>query len=556
VAYFGEAGPASYSTQIFAGTYDVYLTSGSEAEQSVLPPSAQTLLAKDLKITADLTRNFDVKVVTVKGEVTLNSAVMPDNSYYPGSSRGLVRFVDTQTPTQTVDSDIGSAGKASFSAMLFGGTYNIMLVPSSYQDSMPTATARLAANASITGDQTKNYNVKTISVSGEVTMNGATMPDDSYYARGSIRFQDSVLGTYVDATLGVTGPAAYTAELFSGTYDVLIVGSYYATVLPDASTRVSKDVSLSATTTKNFDVGVATLSGEVTLNGGTMPDNGVSTYYYRGYLEFVDPATLSVIGDQYYVATIGATGAASYTALVFKTTYDVFLQSNAKIVQDVLPPNTKTQVQKGLKVTADSTNNFNVKVFNVTGNVTISGKAMKDDTILDGADRGWVSFVNPDTLDEVLMPVGETGTATYDAKVFGGTYNVFLVTNTSALQDALPGGVTTRLQDGFAISKDTTRSFNKDMALVSGVVTLNQGVMPNDTIADDNDRAWLSFVEKTGGTTPGAAFQAFLGETGAANYAASIFTGSYDVFFTTNDGTYQNALPENASTRVRTGCTK
>ena len=550
LAYFGEAGPANYSTQIFAGTYDVYLVAGSDAAQSVLPPSASTLLVQNLEIKGDLTRNFDVTVVTVNGEVTLNSATMPDNSYYPGYSRGVVRFVDTTNPAQTVESDIGATGKALYSAKLFGGTYNVLLVPDSYyQNMMPDATARLAANDSITANQTKNYNVKVVTASGEVTLGGATMTDGSY-TRGYIQFRDSVLGTYVESALGVTGNALYSVDLFTGTYDVMIMGQGY--VLPEGTTRVAKDVTLTADASHTYDVGIATVMGDVTVNGLTMPDNGVGSYD-RGQITFMD-TTSNVQAGGYYDGYLGYTGAASYSQLVFKSTYDVYLQGSSSAYQDVLPSNGRTKLQAGWSVTADTTKNFNAKVYDASGKVTVNSAVVKDDTILDGQERGWVDFVDTTSSNTTTFPLGETGAALYDGKLFGGTYNVFLRSNSSYYQDALPASVTTSLQENLAVSKDTAKDFNKNTALVSGIVTLNNAVMPNDSIADDEDRGWLSFIEKTGSAA--ASFKAYLGESGPANFAAEVYTGIYDIFLTTNDELLQDALPPNTSTRVKTGCTK
>ena len=74
-------------------------------------------------------------------------------------------------------------------------------------------------------------------MSGEVTVNGAQMPDDAdldSYPRGYLVLVDVDTGERAHISVGETGPASFTQELFAGSYDVYFqTGDYDQTVFPE-----------------------------------------------------------------------------------------------------------------------------------------------------------------------------------------------------------------------------------------------------------------------------------------------------------------------------------
>ena len=114
----------------------------------------------------------------------------------------------------------------------------------------------------------------------------------------------------------------------------------------------------------------------------------------------------------------------------------------------------------------------------------------------------------------------------------------------------LPDALSTLLVDDLAVDATATRNFAAATVSLSGAVTMNGVVMPDDGYLDSSPRGWVRFVDKRTGD---AAF-AGVGELGAGNWSALLFAGSYDVFFDSNEDYYQTVLPDALSTRLRVGC--
>ncbi|MHB8875748.1 MAG: hypothetical protein ACYC8T_18840, partial [Myxococcaceae bacterium] len=117
--------------------------------------------------------------------------------------------------------------------------------------------------------------VKTFTVSGRVTLNGAApanvttnctnYPND---VKASVLFTDSSRGYSVTAdVLCSSATFAFSTQLYPGTYEVRVRGSSYSNV-PSASYQVATGYVVSAALSNQvFDVKTFTVSGRVTLNG-------------------------------------------------------------------------------------------------------------------------------------------------------------------------------------------------------------------------------------------------------------------------------------------------
>ena len=242
--------------------------------------------------------------------------------------------------------------------------------------------------------------------------------------------------------MGQTGAATYTDLLFSGTYDVFLdtQSSSYQDVLPPSTTALlGQNTSITGNPTRDFNAGVVQVSGNVTLNGSAMPDNG-SGASDRGYIRFVDTGTGETTSFP-----LGDTGAASYTDPLFSGTYDVFLNCRDSFYQNVLPPGATTRLAEGVTINSNMNRNYNAQIVQVSGVITLNGNTMPDDSIRDGNDRGWLSFVDTVTAHSYNAYFGEVGAADYAADVFTGSYNGFLYTDHEDYQDVLPPEVGTQV---------------------------------------------------------------------------------------------------------------
>lgn len=103
--------------------------------------------------------------------------------------------------------------------------------------------------APITADTALDLDLKTVTLSGTITLNGAEMPDDvvnSSYPRGYLTLVDTTTKHVSYFSFGETGPVNYSLQVFASTYDVHVESntSYEQSVLPsDQKIRVQKGCS-------------------------------------------------------------------------------------------------------------------------------------------------------------------------------------------------------------------------------------------------------------------------------------------------------------------------
>jgi hypothetical protein len=142
--------------------------------------------------------------------------------------------------------------------------------------------------------------LKTVKVSGALTMNGAPMPDNTLspsYRRGTIVLTNRDTGTTASISAGPTG-ASYTGTLFAGTYDVDFTGydEGYQNVVPSQRARLRRgcfqipsctipktDISgswsmqLDATQSNAFFLSLAQQGGQLTGTYSYVSDQGSLT---------------------------------------------------------------------------------------------------------------------------------------------------------------------------------------------------------------------------------------------------------------------------------------
>jgi hypothetical protein len=114
----------------------------------------------------------------------------------------------------------------------------------------------------------------------------------------------------------------------------------------------------------------------------------------------------------------------------------------------VLPDAGQVRLGNGVVIQSGATRDFDVKVVTLTGQLTVNGAVMANDTIVDGYHRGGIRFVDTITGVEIAATLGETGAALYDLKLFGSSYDVYLQARDSDYQSVLPDAGRVRLAAG------------------------------------------------------------------------------------------------------------
>ena len=287
----------SFSGQLYPGTYLVRVSNPNDSRFSNLPVSSTSVsyvVNAALVLTTDTSALvMDVKTVQVSGKVTLNGATPIVGSLCPANptlSTAVLRFTET-TKGYVVDLNTLCSDKTfSFSGQLYPGTYSVRV--SNPNDSrfsnLPVSSTSVSyvVNAALvfTADASGLVmDVKTVQVSGKVTLNGATPLVGSLCGANPtlntavVRFTETTKGYLIDlSTLCSDSTFSFAGQLYAGTYSVRVSNpndSRFSN-LPVSSTSVSYVANSALSLTANtsglvMDVKTVQVSGKVTLNGAT-----------------------------------------------------------------------------------------------------------------------------------------------------------------------------------------------------------------------------------------------------------------------------------------------
>ena len=217
----GPTGPASFSGLLFAGDYVVTFNTTDDAALLGLPRSRSKQVASTLAVTEAATLSYDVMPVTVSGALTLGGAAMLDSPDV--DTRGSVRFTDLDSG-ESYTFDVGNAGPANYSGTVFASDYAVVFDSASSGPlvGLPIAsTARITGRVPVTSDQSGDYDIRVVNVSGTLTANGAVLPDSPELdSRGHLSFTDKLTNESRSLSVGNVGPGAFSGLLFAGAYDV------------------------------------------------------------------------------------------------------------------------------------------------------------------------------------------------------------------------------------------------------------------------------------------------------------------------------------------------
>lgn len=498
---------------------------------------------------ADKVLDIDLETFTVSGKVTLNGKTMPDNSleYSEHNARGGIIFRNADSNDSYYVS-IGASGEATFNLKLFKGIYNVSFNPNSEssQNVMPELNVSFEDSVVVEKTLIKNFDLETAQVSGELTINNAQMVDNTLeynedQSRGGIYFVNIESGDSVYVSINSSGKASFSKKIFKGTYNVSFnpTSSSSQNAVPDLNMNLEKNVVINDTMTKNFNLDTAQISGLISLNGTTMPNNSLeyNEDQARGGVSIAN----SDSGDSIYIS-IGATGQGEYGAKIYKGTYSISFIPNSSSSQNVLP-DLNVKLEDNVVVNGVTSKNYNLETAQISGRINLNGETMPDNTLEYNEDqsRGGVTLKNRGSGDDIYVSIKASGTATYNAKVFKGSYDVMFSPNSSSYQDVLPD-LNLKLEKEVVVESTVIKNYNLETAQISGIVSLNGNTMPNNTkeYNEEQSRGGLTFKNKESGDT----YYVSMGSSGEASFSVKLFKGTYDVSLTPNSQSFQNVLPD------------
>jgi hypothetical protein len=282
----------TYSGTIYPGTYRVSVQGSSDGYKYSDLPLQPFVTDPMLAVAADVSgKTLDVKTVRFAGKITLNGADPangPDCARRPASEKARVVLTETSKGTSFSLPLFCSDSGFTFSGPLHPGTYRVSAQGSSdgykYSD-LPlvpfVADAMLAVGADVSG---KVLDVKTVKVSGKITLNGADPANGPDCARrpASEKARITLSETKTGAVFVLPMPCsdsgfAWSGEVYPGTYRVTVQGSsdgYRYSELPlvgfvaDPALLLNSDMP-----GKAFDVKTVRVGGKVTQNAMD-PSNG------------------------------------------------------------------------------------------------------------------------------------------------------------------------------------------------------------------------------------------------------------------------------------------
>ncbi|HEY3498930.1 MAG TPA: hypothetical protein VGK73_29770 [Polyangiaceae bacterium] len=533
--HLGPRGDATLSALAFAGNYDVLFTLDESGAIAGMRAGGGARLATDLAIDADTELAFDLQTVEINGTLTVNGESVPESPV----RRGVLEFRDPEAESHYYV-DVGPSG-ATFDVKLFAGSYDVTFTTSSLEMvELPYSSAtRLATGVRFDRPASVSYDLKPVDVSVALTSAGGALPDSEDAFRGHVVFRDRLTSTQYRFDVGASGPTAFGGRLFAGSYDVTFVGGgELPASFPIAGlTRLAAREEIGGGEMLSYDLTPVTVGGAVSLNGARMPDNPDALP--RGSVSFRDADTGKV-----YDFDVGASGDALYSGVIFAGTYDVSFKTNL-VHQPGLPFGGSPRLERGVVIDGPRSHDYDLRVVEVSGNLTSHGGDLPDSP--DAATRGLVTFHDSLTRSSVAFDIGKTGPARYSGLLHAGSYDVSFDTATDDELVELPSGTSTRLAEQFTLTSDRVIDYDVRPIRIEGAVTVNGRTMPESP--DALTRGVVALRDKFTNTTRALELDA----TGAAEFSALVFDGSYDVALATADDQLVG-LPANATTLLATGC--
>ena len=409
---FATTGEATYTGEVFAGTYDISYQPSVYCKTGEALPCQQVLLRSDVDLTQSGALDFDIKTVQVSGKLTKNGARVADDI----TDRGYLIFTMVNGGSRAMPS-FGLTGEAAYMGELVAGTYDISYQSNTYcktGGALPCQQLQLRAGAALTASGALDFDVKTVQVSGKLTKNGVRVADDAT-DRGSLIFTLLNGGARSMPSFGLSGEATYMGEVFAGTYDISYQPSTYCRnggAIPCQSVALRTKVALSASGALDFDAKTVQISGALTKNGAAVTDDTVD----RGYLVFS-----LLTGGTRTMPAFGLTGAAQYMGEIFAGTYDIRYQPSVYCKNGGALPCESLILRTGNAIMSSGALDFDAKAVTVSGAVSKNGAAVPDDAI----DRGSLVFgLAPQAGSRSMPPFGLSGAASYKGEVWAGAYDV------------------------------------------------------------------------------------------------------------------------------------
>jgi hypothetical protein len=293
---------ATYSGLVIPGTYDLYYSYAGVGIAAPAVPRNQSGKVQSAIVVgaAPLALDINVPITTVSGTATINgsavTAPIGDTLSFRNAAGDQVPFSDS--------------GNGSLTTLAIPDTYDLVYTSHS-RAGQPDNTAAKIRSGIVVGASpvTLGVDIPTATVSGMVTVNGA-MISDTKQGYGFL----TLSGDGGDSVRLAATTGSYSKVVIAGTYNLSYAKSADGSAVPtNQSARLKQGIVVgSAPVPLDIDVPAIAISGNVTLNGGSVSGNGAASLFLYG-----------ANGD---IALIGGVSATShaYSALVVPGSYHLY----------------------------------------------------------------------------------------------------------------------------------------------------------------------------------------------------------------------------------------
>lgn len=511
----GVAGSSAYGpTAIVAGSYDLFY-SWNERDTTTpaniaLPRNTSAIVQAGVMLTSSQTFNIDLPTITLNGVLKVNGAVPP--------AATLVSQIELRNVVTHDKLVLGQLGQASYIAkQILPGTYDVYYVwRQGDSDAVPhNLGALVQSGVALTTAQTFNVDVPMVPVSGNLTINGATVPVS---AAQTIELRNSTTGDFV--TLASAGSGHYgPVPVIPGTYDVYyhsLPGLPVAPAPVNGSVRLRTGVAITAAQTLDVDVPSVSVSGMITLNGGVPVGTG-------GLVRLVDPVT----SDAVTLGVLGNYGPVSVVA----GNYELHAANNAAAATPGL--RNVNALLGTAELTASRTLNVDIPVITVSVTPTLNGAALSVP-----AGSAELSLQNPATGESIA--IGDLGalstTGALSVSVVPGSYEIYYgyLGGTANPPPAIPHNQHALVQAATSFTASGVFPVDIPMMQLSGAITVNGAAATTMTGA---------VVLRAIGAASGGVL---LGTTGPATYSpVGVVPGVYSVYYMSTVTAPTSAVPSN-----------
>jgi len=532
-------GPVSYSVVVPPDSYTVTFSGNSSLCDPAVGqgmPCTSYVLREDASLTSDGVLDLDLSsaggsLVNVTGAVTVNDSSMPTAN----GDRGSLVFTSDQA--SYVTPPFGSSGSVSYSIDVLPGSYDISFAANASlcdgrtAPGMPCTGGVLMEGVSLTADGVLDVDIPAVDVSGAVLLEGSQLPSATG-DRGSLSFTNESSGVTLPS-FGTSGSVSYALTLLPGAYDIGFDGNeslctgQSAAAVPCVDGTITSAAALTADGVRDVDLQMVTLTGAVTVNSQTVPDESQD----RGIVSF----SLEDGGSVFL--SLGSSGAVTYALSLLPGTYAVAFIANSGLCSDSPAPRlpcTGGTLSESLPVTTDGVFDADIRSVRVSGAVTLNGQPFPDHQ----GERGHLALSSEDGGMVETPPSGSSGALDYELALWPGTYEVMWISNPALCdgdQRPLAPCMDGTVREAASLTTDGVLDVDVRSVQVEGAIKLNGETLPDAA----GDRGLLVFTRSAGGT----ATTSSLGITGAASYYLSLLPGTYGVAYVANPGLCDGLVP-------------